>query len=132
MHMEYQPRNGIGVLVKTRKVFSKTLLTICLILFLFAGCAQNTGPCPTQPYADLSEADRFAGDYTLPFRFPLDDANPYRTEKFTKFCTPGRNKLDAPYSYHAAEDYFQLAGTPVYAWLMGKSAFPARRVGMAG
>ena len=108
--------------MKNRNMLSKSLLWVCMVLS-FTGCAQNTGPCPTQPYADLSEADRFAQDETLPFRFPLDDANPYRTEKFTKFCTPGRNKLDAPYKYHAAEDYFQPAGTPVYALADGDVSF---------
>ena len=89
----------------------------------FTGCAQNTGPCPMQPYADLSSADTFAEDDALPFRFPLDDADPHTTEYFTKFCTPGRDKLDAPYDYHAAEDYFQPAGTPVYTMADGEVSF---------
>ena len=76
-----------------------------------------------QPYADLSDAETFAEDDTLPFRFPLDDADPHRTEYFTQFCTAGRNNLDSPYKYHAAEDYFQPAGTPVYAMADGDISF---------
>ncbi len=123
MHMECQPRNGIGVLMKTRNVFSKSLLTACLILFLFAGCSQSTSPCSIQPYADLSDADKFAQDDTIPFRFPLDDPNSYRGTPTATFCTPGRNRLNAPYDYHAAEDYFQPAGTPVYAMADGEVSF---------
>ena len=108
--------------MKAKNILSKLLLLVFFLL-AFTGCAQNTGPCPIQPYADLSEADKFAQDDTLPFRFPLDDANPYRTEKFTNFCTAGRNRLDAPYNYHAAEDYFQPAGTPVYAMADGEVSF---------
>jgi len=117
--------------MKTGKLLPKSLLLACTILLLscLAGCAQNTGPCPPQPYADLSDADDFVQDDQFPFRFPLDDANPYRTEKFTKFCTPGRNRLDAPYKYHAAEDYFQPAGTPVYALADGEISFSGRMGG---
>ena len=92
-------------------------------IFLFSGCAQSTGPCTVQPYADLSEAESFAQNDNLPFRFPLDDANSYRAKESATFCTPGRTKVDAPYSYHAAEDYFQPAGTPVYAMADGNVSF---------
>ena len=100
----------------------QSLLLVCFVLY-FTGCTQSTGPCPSQPLADLSEADRYAQDDTLPFRFPLEDANSYRDRETATFCTPGRNKLDAPYDYHAAEDYFQPAGTPVYAMADGKVSF---------
>ena len=111
--------------MKTRNDISSLVLSGCAFLFFLclSGCTKNTRPCPTQPYADLSETDKFEFDSTLPFRFPMDDANPHQTEKFTKFCTAGRNKLDAPYDYHAAEDYFQPAGTPVYAMANGKVSF---------
>ena len=82
-----------------------------------------------QPYADLSDAETFAENNALPFRFPLDDADPHRTEYFTQFCTAGRNNLDAPYKYHAAEDYFQPAGTPVYAMADGKISFSGPKGG---
>jgi len=108
--------------MKTGNMLFQSFLLVCSVLY-FTGCSQTTEPCPTQPYADLSDADTFVQDDALPFRFPLEDANPYRTEKFTKFCTAGRNRLDAPYDYHAAEDYFQPAGTPVYAMADGQVSF---------
>jgi len=116
--------------MKTRKKRSKPLLLAYIILFLscFAGCAQNTGPCPTQPYADLSDADKYAGDDTLPFRFPLDDANSYRTKESAKFCTASSGP-ESSRKYHAAEDYFQPAGTPVYAMADGEVSFSGRMGG---
>ena len=93
------------------------------MVLAFTGCAQSTGPCPGQPYADLSDAGQFAQDDTLPFRFPMDNADPFTTELFTQFCTAGRNRLDAPYNFHAAEDYFQPSGTPVYAMADGEVSF---------
>jgi murein DD-endopeptidase MepM/ murein hydrolase activator NlpD len=86
------------------------------------GCTTDAGPCPAQPYKDLSDAELFAQDITLPFRFPLNDANSYLGESAT-FCTSGRDRLEAPYKYHAAEDYFQPAGTPVYAMADGEVSF---------
>ena len=113
-----------GVGMKNSKVLSRCFICWYLILFLLcsAGCAQNAGPCPVQPYIELSNAGEFARDVTLPFRFPLDDAKSYR-DTSSPFCTPGRDRLDEPYSYHAAEDYFQPAGTPVYAMADGKVSF---------
>lgn len=111
--------------MKTKKTLPKLLsLAYTILIFsCFVGCTQNTRPCPTQPYADLSEADKFAQDDKLPFRFPLEDPNSYRDIESATFCTPGRDKLDAPYSYHAAEDYFQPAGTPVYTMADGDVSF---------
>jgi hypothetical protein len=111
--------------LKTKNALTNSLLLVCVILFsfLFSGCAQETGPCITLPYVDLSEAEAFAQDDSLPFRFPLDEPNSNRDIESATFCTPGRSKLDAPYSYHAAEDYFQPAGTPVYAMADGEVSF---------
>jgi hypothetical protein len=125
---EYSSCNRIGVRMKIRNMLTKSFLLVCIVLF-FTGCTQSTGACPEQPYADLSDADKFLQDDTLPFRFPLDDADPHTTEFFTQFCTAGRNRLDAPYEYHAAEDYFQPAGTPVYAMADGEVSFSGPRGG---
>jgi len=108
--------------MKTGNMLFQSFLLVCSVLF-FPGCSQTTELCPTQPYTDLSDADTFVQNDALPFRFPMEEANPYRTEKFTKFCTAGRNRLDAPYDYHAAEDYFQPAGIPVYAMADGQVSF---------
>jgi len=107
--------------MKTRNMLFQSFLLMWSLLFL-TGCSQSAEPCLSKPLADLSDADTFAEDDRLPFRFPLDDPNSYR-EEFATFCTPGRNRLDAPYNYHAAEDYHQPAGTPVYAMADGEVSF---------
>jgi len=108
--------------MKIRNMLAKSLLLVCSFLF-FTGCTQSTGACPEQPYVALSDAGTFGQDDAFPFRFPLDDPNSYRDEGSATFCTAGRSKLDAPYDYHAAEDYHQPAGTPVYAMADGKVSF---------
>lgn len=110
--------------MKTRNIISNSLLLVCLFIFisLLAGCSQKAGPCPTQPYVDLSDADIFAGDDTLPFRFPLDDSNSYRNTESATFCTSSSGP-ESSRKYHAAEDYFQPAGTPVYAMADGEVSF---------
>jgi len=109
--------------MKIKNKFPKSLLLVCIFLFI-AGCTQNVGLCPEYPYVDLSDAEVFAEDDELPFRFPLDDPNSYRDIKYSAtFCSANRSELDAPYSYHAAEDYFQPAGTPVYAMADGEISF---------
>ena len=72
---------------------------------------------------------RYAQDDRLPFRFPLEDAKSYLDGEPATFCTAGRNRLDDPYDYHAAEDYFQPAGTPVYAMADGKVSFSGQKGG---
>jgi len=113
-----------GVRMVNSQVLSRFSLLAYIVLFLCssAGCAQNVGPCPVQTYVDLSNADEFARDDSLPFRFPLDDSRSYR-DKSSSFCKPGRDRLDKRYSYHAAEDYYQTAGTPVYAMADGQVSF---------
>ena len=113
-----------GVRMKNSQILSRLPWLAYMLVFLqiFSGCAQNTGPCPLQPYVDLSDVEKFARDDSLPFRFPLDDANSYR-DKSSSFCTAGRDRLDEPYRYHAAEDYYQPAGTPVYAMADGQVSF---------
>ena len=106
--------------MKTKNIFPISLLLVCIFL---SACAQNTGPCPEQPYMDLSDAETFAQDNELPFRFPLDSPSSNSEIDAATFCSANRSKLDAPYSYHAAEDYFQPPGTPVYAMADGEISF---------
>ncbi len=110
--------------MKTKNALSNPLLLVCMIFFisLFTGCTQSTGHCPTQPYADLSEAEDWIQGEQLPFRFPLDDANSYRDRESATFCTASSGPESAR-KYHAAEDYFQPAGTPVYAMADGEVSF---------
>jgi murein DD-endopeptidase MepM/ murein hydrolase activator NlpD len=73
-------------------------------------------------YADLSSAAGFVDDDGLPFRFPLDDLTSDSSPSFTLFCTSSSGP-ESSRKYHAAEDYFRPAGTPVYAIADGKIAF---------
>lgn len=75
----------------------------------FAGCAQSPGPCSSVLPEDLSGAAAFAGDDRLPFRLPLDEVSSDGPESARK--------------YHAAEDFFRPAGTPVYAMADGNISF---------
>jgi len=102
--------------------YPRVLIGSILLILLLAGCAESPGACPPHPYADLSGAAALAEDDRLPFRFPLDDASPDASPFFTNFCSSS----DGPESarkYHAAEDFFRPAGTPVYAMADGNISF---------
>jgi murein DD-endopeptidase MepM/ murein hydrolase activator NlpD len=92
-----------------------------LLVLLLAGCPQSPESCPSQPPADLSEALSYAEDDELGFQFPLDelgnDVHPYPAVS----CT-GRDDGSGR-EYHAAEDYFLPAGSPVYAMADGIVSF---------
>ena len=103
-------------------MFNPRLLTCSILLILLAGCTQPPESCPPHPPVDLSEAAAFAGDDRLTFQFPLDEISYDASPFFTYFC----ESSDGPESarkYHAAEDFFQPAGTPVYAMADGKISF---------
>ena len=105
-------------------MFNRRLLTnSILLILLLAACAQSTGSCPPYPRADISEAAEFAQDDQLPFRFPLDELNSYEASLSANFCTHGGEGFGATGEYHAAEDFFRPAGTPVYAMANGKVSF---------
>jgi hypothetical protein len=70
---------------------------------------------------NLSNADQFAEDTDVPFRFPLDDLNTYfkvDAALFADFGTTPRGLEN-----HAAEDIHKPAGTPVYAMADGQISF---------
>jgi len=103
---------------------SKPSLLVCSILLtlLLTGCAQSTGPCPTQPHADLSEADAYASDDRLSFQFPLDEMSIDTVRDPARFCESSSGP-ESSRKYHAAEDYHLPAGTPVYAITDGEISF---------
>jgi murein DD-endopeptidase MepM/ murein hydrolase activator NlpD len=92
-----------------------------LLVILLAGCQQSPESCPSQPPADLSEALSYAEDDQLAFRFPLDQLGNDVYPDPAVFCTSGDDGSGR--EYHAAEDYFLPAGTPVYAVADGIVSF---------
>jgi hypothetical protein len=98
----------------------------CLILLL-AGCGQAPDACPAPVPVDLSNAEAYALDDDLPFRFPLDDHRVYLSaEPFScPFAASGWVKRGpfVRHERHAAEDTLGPAGTPVYAIADGRVSF---------
>jgi hypothetical protein len=102
------------------------IVAACLILLL-AGCGQAADSCPAPIPVDLSDAEAYARDDDLPFRFPLDDHRVYLSaEPFScLFAAPGWAKRGpfVRHEHHAAEDTLKPAGTPVYAIADGMVSF---------
>jgi len=109
--------------------FNPCLLTIPILLILMlAGCAQSPGACRAFSSADLSGVASFAEDDRLPFQFPLDEVGHGTSPFFTNFCESS-NGPESARMYHAAEDFFRPAGTPVYAIADGNISFSGSRDG---
>jgi len=96
------------------------LIAIISLSFLLIGCSSPQESCPEQSQADLSGAFAFVEDDQLEFQFPLDELGGDPSFYPAIFCSHGGQSKD---EYHAAEDYFLPAGTPVYAFADGKISF---------
>ena len=93
-----------------------------LIALVVTSCARSSGPCLAETYADLSGAEAYITGDGLPFRFPLDDLSSDTSASYTHYCASSSGPESAR-KYHAAEDYFRPAGTPVYAMADGRISF---------
>jgi murein DD-endopeptidase MepM/ murein hydrolase activator NlpD len=98
-----------------------------VLALLLVGCTEAPEGCPRPVPVDLSEAEAYASDDDLPFRFPLDDHGVYLSaEPFScPFAAAGFAKR-GPFvrgENHAAEDTLKPAGTPVYAMADGTVSF---------
>lgn len=106
----------------------KAQAVICCIAFTVC-VLQLAVACPERPLDDLSHAENYANDSSLPFRFPLDDMDELMTVGIATFCTAGGSGLGPRGEYHAAEDYHLPAGTPVYAMADGEVSYSGPREG---
>jgi murein DD-endopeptidase MepM/ murein hydrolase activator NlpD len=103
------------------------LVGVTVLALLLASCAQAPDACPRPVPVDLSDAEAYALNEDLPFRFPLDDLDAYLSaEPFScPFAAAGFAKR-GPFvrrENHAAEDTLKPAGTPVYAMADGTVSF---------
>jgi len=102
------------------------------IAFLFLAACNTDYPESCQSYNpdfDLSEAETYLEDDSLPFQFPLYEYEPGSSNYKSPFVMKGRSSLDSPYKYHAAEDSHHPPGTPVYAMADGRISFSGRAGG---
>lgn len=109
-------RRPIGI----RAVVVSALIFTCMFL---AGCVTPSESCPSSEDIDLSEANTYVDNSKVPFRFPVDSLTQDQLDGAT-FASYGYGS-SSPDSkeYHAAEDYFQPAGSPVYAMADGVISF---------
>jgi murein DD-endopeptidase MepM/ murein hydrolase activator NlpD len=113
---KYTPRSWIGIGI--------------VFLFLAACNTEYPESCPSySPDFDLSEADTYSRDDSLPFQFPLNEYEPGSPKYKSSFMMSGRKNIDSPMEYHAAEDSHHPPGTPVYAIAEGHISFSGRAGG---
>lgn len=109
----------------------------CLIFLtiVLSSCSQNGKPCMMMDKIEIAEAEKFASDPSLPFRFPLETYEKEDLKYHAWFCDWNTRDTGIllwrheEYSYHAAEDYGRPAGTPVYAIADGTVSFSGRMGG---
>jgi hypothetical protein len=110
-------------------LLARNVQIICstFLLLLVAGCVQSAESCPPATPADLSDAEMFVQDESLPFRFPLDDLRDNFGIDAAYFADFGQ--AEDGIEYHAAEDIYKPAGTLVYAMADGQISYSGRMGG---
>ncbi len=109
-------------------MFHRRVLAVAVFFVLLsAGRAQAVDDCATKPFDDTSRIGEYAADEGLPFQFPMDELFMESAEHPARFCEWSYPSDDR--KYHAAEDYHQPAGTPVYAIADGTVSFSGRMGG---
>lgn len=99
------------------------LVVLGFIFLGMAGCTENPESCPPPVPVDLSDMKSYHNNPNVPFQFPLDDPRFFQMKSSYTTEFAGQGKTTNGYSYHAAEDGFQPAGSPVYAMADGKVSF---------
>lgn len=110
--------------MKRSSIIAIAFFLTILILFIIplSGCAKPSDYCPSRIHVDISEANSYASDVDLPFRFPLDGLS--ESQYGAGFAMYGyANSSPSSKEYHAAEDYNQPPGNPVFAMADGIVSF---------
>lgn len=105
---------------------SKYLLLLILAIMLVS-CTTPAGNCPSSHLVEMDGANQFAQKEGALLRFPLDDLRENFATDAAKFADGGG--MGDGRKYHAAEDYYWPAGTPVYAMADGKISYSGRMGG---
>ena len=96
---------------------------LALAVVLLAGCSPPPNwDCPPSVPITLPAAGEYPGKAELPFQMPLANPGNYAGRFMTNFAAEGWPRAEAP-AYHAAEDYADPPGTPVYAMAAGEVTF---------
>jgi hypothetical protein len=110
----------------TRRI-RRYLIGGAFAILMLAACGRPPEHCPPPGRIDLSDAEAYATDNNLSFRFPLNDHAVYTVAApfSTGFAARGVAKrgLIVRQEYHAAEDTLKPTGTPVYAMADGMVSF---------
>jgi hypothetical protein len=109
-----------GRTMRTVAWYAVPLYTI-IILLLVTGCTQSPQTCPTPVPVDKSNIEQLALDDDLPFSLPMEDMSNNFVTNAAIFASHGATSRGP--EYHAAEDTFRPAGTPVYAIADGKISY---------
>ena len=88
---------------------------------MLVACTTPAENCPESLPIELDGAGQFAQEDDATFRFPLDDLRKNFVTDAAKFADSGG--MGSGRKYHAAEDYYWPAGTPVYAMADGTIRF---------
>ncbi|MFC1958544.1 M23 family metallopeptidase [Chloroflexota bacterium] len=101
-------------------IISLILLSTLILALVFAKPSEY---CSESKNINLSDANLYADDASLPFRFPVDNIT--QDQLLGAVFTSYGYSSSSPNSkeYHAAEDYHQPAGSPVYAMAEGIVSF---------
>ena len=100
---------------------------LIIVAIMLVSCTTPAVTCPSSVPIGMEGSEQFAQDKNVLFRFPLDDLRENFVADAAKFADSGG--MGSGRKYHAAEDYYWPAGTPVYAMADGKISYSGRMGG---
>jgi len=100
------------------------LLTIIILTAIsLSGCVKPSEHCSPSGYIDLSNAKAFSENPNFHFRFPVDNLTEDQLIGAVFASYGYASSSPDSKEYHAAEDYHQPAGSPVYTMADGIISF---------